>query len=101
MLSLISLISPDLCPSISFQCPKGLETPSLPDLATRLASRVVKSEGFSADGKRRTVLDDEADPKIGKSSSEWKCGSIDADVAGGALRDPHVCSQSLDTSAFG
>ncbi len=27
-----------------------------------------------------------ADPKIGKSGSEWKCGSIYAGVARGALR---------------
>jgi hypothetical protein len=29
------------------------------------------------------VLDDEPDPRIDESSSEWKCGCINADIAGG------------------
>jgi hypothetical protein len=54
------------------------------------ASRVVESEGFSSDRRLGMVLDNGADPKIGKSSSEWKCGSIYADVTRGALRRPHA-----------
>jgi hypothetical protein len=89
-----------IIPSPFLKRSKGPEAPSLPDLATRLASRVVESGGFSADGNSGPLFDDEADPKMGKSSSEWKCGSIDAGVTGGALRDPHLCSQSPGTPAF-